>query len=171
MTKIILPVIIVLGVLAAGYFVYKQFAKTSRDNPTSAIMATPSDYSTIQELKTFQSSSVMKFSITLPNNFLVEERFGSVRIETPTGEILIGQNGTNFNDLIGYIENSQNNFKSRIVNREDLIINGLESIKGIIEDESVYLIYADYRVYSISTRTQPLYDDLDQIAQSFRYVP
>lgn len=40
-----------------------------------------------------------------------------------------------------------------------------------IGDEKNYFIYVSDSVYSFSTSDKSLYDDLDQIAQSFKYIP
>ena len=46
---------------------------------------------------TFQSRDVMNFSVQVPSESTVSERFGSVTIDVgEKGEISIGKNGTNF---------------------------------------------------------------------------
>lgn len=116
-------------------------------------------------------SKILKFTISLPNNYLAQEKLGSVAINTNTGTITIGQNGTNYSNLKDYIENSRNDLKNSISNKNDQIIYGLEAVSGFIGKEKTYLIYANNRVYFISTKDPYSFNDLDQIAQSFRYIP
>lgn len=171
MNKIVLLILVI--VLIAGGLVYLQNKSTTI--PTSQTTDTNKTQSaspaSSEQTKKFQSSNVLKFSIILPNTYEIEEKFGSVNISTSKGKILISQNGTNFENLKDYIKNSRNNLETRIQNKNTLEINGMESIFGNIDREKVYLIYKDYTVYSLSTSSESLYDDLDQIAQSFRYAP
>jgi len=39
-----------------------------------------------------------------------------------------------------------------------------------ISEEKVYYIYVDNWIFTFSTSTPELYNDLDQTAQSFRYL-
>ena len=81
------------------------------------------------------------------------------------------QNGTNANNLKDYIKNSRNNLVDRIKNQKELSINDLEALVGQIDTERVYFIYVENKVYMLSTASQSLYDELDQITQSFKYNP
>lgn len=124
-----------------------------------------------KKTRIFRSSSAMKFSAEIPNKFNIKERFGSVILTTDNGEILIGQNGTNFDNLKDFINNHPHNLALKLKNQQDLAVNGLEGMSGYIDDTKNYFIYADYTVYFLSTSSEELYADLDQIAQSFRYTP
>lgn len=156
----VLFLVIVIAALAIGAVIYYKSSSSQPESTKSA-----------EQTKTFQSSSVMKFTIELPINYKANEKFGSVTINTDTRQILIGQNGTNFNNLQDYIKNSRNNLDTRLTNRKNLKINGLDATFGFIGEERIYLIYAENTVYSISTKSSSLFDDLDQIAQTFRYTP
>lgn len=123
------------------------------------------------QTKIFKSSKIMKFSIVVPYTYEVVENLGSVTINTNTGKILIGRNGTNFGNLKDYIKNSHNNLETRVLDKRELMINGLESISGKIGIEKTYFIYAESFVYILSTSSSALFDDLDKISQSFRYAP
>lgn len=117
------------------------------------------------------TSKNLNISITLPEGFEGIEKLGSINISSLKGSILITQNGTNFDNLNDYIANSQNNLQERIKNVKKSLINGLHVVSGYINGEKVYLIYANNRVYFLSTHNASLFGDLDQIAQSFRYAP
>lgn len=164
--KLLLPLIIIV-VIVGGYFGLQKFSKKQpplSQEPSSSLAPSPAN------LKTFESKT-MKIKIEVPEEFNVEEKFASVKIKTSQGEISVDRNGTNFSNLNDYIKNSQNNLEVRITNRKELTINNLISISGMLEKEEIYFIYINNFVYTLSTSSPDLYDDLDQIAQSFRYIP
>ena len=160
--KFLLPVIIVVFIAAAGYFAANQ--------DTIPLGKSPSPSPTSQELKTFQSK-FMKFSIELPNNFFAEEKLGSVIINSPEGKIFIDKNGTNFGNLDDYLSDLSIKNKIELKTQTKLTITGLDAIAGFIDQEKNYYVYADNSVFLLSTTSESLYPDLDQIAQSFRYIP
>lgn len=124
-----------------------------------------------QQTKRFESKD-LKFSISLPTDFLIEEKFNSIFLKSNDGEITVGRIGTNFDNLNDYLDNlsSLNNFT--IENKENLTINNYSAVKAYIKGATYYFIYpSKWVVYSIFTKSQPLFGDLDQIAQSFRYTP
>lgn len=122
------------------------------------------------ETKVYESKD-LKINITVPFNSEVVENLGSLIIKSENGSISIGQNGTNFTNLNDYILNSRNNLQTRMMNRRELTINGLEAVLGNVDNEKLYLIYTDYNVYHVSTSSEALFDELDKIAQSFKYTP
>lgn len=163
--KLLLPIIIVL-VLAGGYFVANQSIIQKKILPTQSPSPSPPSL----ELKTFQSKT-MKFSIDLPDEFLAEEKLGSVTISTPEGEIYIDKNGTNFDSLEPYLKDLSLKNRFSLVDRKNLAINELSSISGTTGEEKTYFIYKNNMVYTLNVKIKGLHDDLDQIAQSFRYTP
>jgi len=163
-----LIILAIVVVLVVGVVLSSKSNKTSITPPVSQSNTTVGSK---EQTRTFQSTSTMKFAITVPVIYEIVEKFGSASINTGKGTISIGQNGTNFNNLKEYIKNSRNNLEARIVNRKELRINGLEAVSGNIGSEKTYFIYVENRVYSLSTSSPVLFPDLDQIAQSFRYTP
>lgn len=117
------------------------------------------------------TSKDLKLSITLPKGFEAIEKLGSINISSPKGSILVTQNGTNFDNLNDYISNSRNNLQQRMKNIQESSINSLDVVSAEIDGEKVYLIYANNRVYYLSTKDPSLFNVLDQIAQSFKYNP
>lgn len=128
------------------------------------------------QTKIFQSSDVMKFSITVPVGYDVSEYLGSATVNAgDKGKILIGRSGTNFNNLNDYLDDLNIKNKVEIVDKRPLLINGSEaSRQEMINDNEknriTYFIYINNWVYSISTSSESLFGDLDQIAKSFRYT-
>lgn len=125
-----------------------------------------------QSLKAFSSKS-LKLTITVPTQFQVSEKFGTIKISNSNGEININQNGTNFNNLDDYLNDLKQKNHFTLNNQQNLLINNLSAIKADIESQHIYYIFSkgNYTVYSFSTRDNYLYPVLDQIAQSFRYTP
>ena len=164
----VLTSIIILVVLAAGITLYYFSSKPTTYSPKST---QPESTKSAEQTKTFQSSTIMKLSISVPADFEVIEKFNSVSVINNNEKILIAKNNTNLNNLDDYIKNSKNNLEDELKNKKDLNINGLQSTSGFINNEKVYLIYVSNTVYHISTSSEDLYDDLDQIAKSFKYNP
>lgn len=165
--NILIILVVITAVMVAGLIYYKtNSTKLAPPSEPSPKISTNS----AEQTKIFQASS-LKFTIELPVGYQAAEKLESVKITTKTGEILIGKNGTNFNNLDDYIKNSRNNITTRLTNRKELKINGLDAISGFIDGEKIYFIYVENTVYLISTNTSPLFNDLDQIAKSFRYTP
>lgn len=127
------------------------------------------------------TSSVNQFSIDLGKVSYekINEDYNEVSIVRSEGIIQIGKIGTNFNTLNDYISDliDKNDLLSEV--QEELFINGSPAIRTVIKfpvskakDQKMYFIYPTERtVYTLSTDSEVLYDDLDQIARSFRYIP
>lgn len=157
-----LAVLILLLVVGLVYIKYNSFLQTEQITPSQP---------TISNLKTFKSSSIMDFTILIPTSYSVEEKYGSATITASKGTIEISQNGTNFSNLDDHIKSLEKLNHISINQQGNITINGLSSKIGTIGDEKTYFIYIPNKVYSISTKSNFLYSDLDQIAQSFRYTP
>jgi len=72
---------------------------------------------------------------------------------------------------------SKNEIKSTS-GKKELVINGYQAasrneVRGGINKKAYYIYVSDVDkiVYVFSTKSESLYSDLDQIAQSFRYTP
>lgn len=123
------------------------------------------------------SSKVMKFAIDVPYQFRVEDTDVKLTLSVDTGQISIVRNGTNYDNLSDYLAefDTRRNLTSSEINK--ISIDGKEAISRLVTfpEEGVrqksYYIYADSWVYVLSTSSEALFSDLDQIAQSFRYTP
>jgi len=122
-------------------------------------------------------SDILDFTVRVPNNFSVQEKSSSVEIISSGGSLYVDRNGTNFENLKDYINDlDRRNNKSKISVERSLIIDGYEGQVRLINGDSgdfqkEYMIFVDGIVYVIFTNKEPLFNDLDQIAQSFRYTP
>ncbi len=143
-------------VLVIGFVVFKIYSHTNYNNI--------SDNQTQSNLYTSPS---LKLSINVPVIYKISNGMNSIFFTNNIGEIRITRQGTNFNDLNGYLTN----LGSDIKNKEESVINGVNSTSGIIDDQKYYFIYVNNWVYSLSTSSPALYGDLDTIARSFKYTP
>lgn len=122
----------------------------------------------------YQSQS-LNFSITVPEKYLIEEKQTYISLRSGVQQISIGRSGTNFNTIEDHLAELANKNKLTLNNRKSISINDLPALVTEIYSnnrrEKVYFIYRDYVVYNISTDSPILFNDLDRIAQSFRYTP
>ncbi len=132
---------------------------------------TSSTVNTEEKTKIFRSSSVMKFSITLPASYNIEEKFAKVTISAPIGDIYINQIGTNYDNFEEFLQWVKEENKLSLIEEKKLTINNLPAMLWQKTDERLYIIYHENTIYTISTKSKSLYTSLDQIAQSFRYTP
>jgi len=132
---------------------------------------TNSSTNTEEKTKIFRSSTVMKFSITLPATYRVEEKLAKVTISTSGGKIYINQIGTNYDNFEEFLQKVKEENKILLIEEKALTINNLPAVLWEKTDEKLYILYHENTVYTISTKFKSLYSDLDQIAQSFRYNP
>lgn len=128
------------------------------------------------EATTFESK-YLKFRINLASKFHATDETSRIIVTSPLGEIYVNRDGTQFNDLEGYINDFDNSTTLNFQEDERSVINGYNARARIIEEnnlenrEKIYFIYIDNYIYMISTKEEVLFDDLDQIAKSFRYTP
>ena len=177
MTKILLSVLIITAVLVGGYFGYKEISQTPEGKTTPASTITPVTSPGNQELKTFKSKNI-QFAVQVPKNFEVQEKIAYVDLISSVGRINLSRNATNFDSIKDYLNDFDSKREVEVSNEVIINIGAYDSIKrienfniGPIDEQNLYFIYVDNWVYSISTSTQSLYPVLDQIAQSFRYIP
>ncbi len=173
---IILTLLITFIILGSFYLRYNKQAPKI-DNLPSLQSSSPfkskidSDYLS----KTFDSKT-MKFTIQIPSKYTIQDNSLSVDLVLDNLKINITRNGTNFSNLSDYIKdfNSKRRFDLKVSKKES--INGYDSLSRLIilpdnTNQKSYYIYVDHWVYSLSTSSEALYSDLDQIAKSFKYNP
>ncbi|MBI2338650.1 hypothetical protein HYU95_05720 [Candidatus Daviesbacteria bacterium] len=169
----VLIILIILIVLALGITLY--YKSTTSKVPSNvpgqpSETRQPTSTKSAEETKIFKSK-LMQFSVDLPNNYVAEERIGSAIITTPNGEIYIDRNGTNFDNINDYIEDLEEKNRFAVSTKQSYKINNLETVAGIIDKEKAYFIYSNNAVYTLTAKDKSLFNDLDQIAKSFRYTP
>lgn len=166
----VLPIILfIIFVIVIIYFVirpkldYQTYKSLEVDSTNSSLI-------------TFNSKS-MSFSLKLPSSFRVVEGSTFVSIKNDLGEIDIVKNNTNYDRLEDYLKTFDSRRNLSITNSEQLNMGNLKAEIRLSTDpntnitQKAYFIYANYSVYIISTTSPELYDDLDMIAKSFKYIP
>lgn len=134
------------------------------------------NYLNPRDYKIFDSRS-MNISFEIPSGSMLEDKFASVTIKKNNSEILISRNGTNFNELDSYLSDLHEKNRVMVIKSENLKIDGYESVKQMLSNKSgeensrmTYFVFIKPRVYILSTTSEDLYDELDQIARSFKYT-
>ncbi len=129
-------------------------------------------------VKTYHSD-FLKTNITIPEDFTVKEEFGQVTLERDNKNIMFHRIGTNkkYGNIVEFLEddfNSDNIPKN--VKKSNLVIDGQKAMEVITEyptspqfSNKAYYIHIDDGFHHLYTTSPELYQDLDQIARSFRY--
>lgn len=113
------------------------------------------------------TSTPLRINFIISSNFQISEGVNSLSIKNSLGEISITRQGTNYSSLNNYLQS----LNLKITNVKTMQINGYSTLNGLIDSKYYYFIYINNWVYAMSTSSPKLYDDLDQIARSFRYTP
>ena len=140
-----------------------------KKNTTPSIEQPPVEV-TKQLSKTFESK-VMKFKITVSPEITVQENLGQVVISSSSGKLYVDRNGTNFSNLKDYINDLSIKNKANLQDLRYYTINNTEAASGLIGSEKNILLYSDGSVYLFTTNFPNLYPLLDQIVQTFKYLP
>ncbi len=172
-----LHIYILIGIfLVAVLFLVKVLTKDQSVIDQSQVQ---NNLSITPKIKTYHSN-FLGITINIPPGYETEEQFGTISLKKGKEgkEVIVSRIGTNNDSLEGYLFDIADKNHLEIVNKENLIINGISGIKTTIKhpiskdpDTKIYYFYKDYSAYYISTNNSELYSDLDQIAQSFRYAP
>lgn len=167
---LVVLILVTVGLLVVGYYF------TEYSNQQTLTGTFPSN-TTSSGTKEFKSSDLLDFTVDIPNGNLVTEKQSVVVISSSFGDITVYRNSTEFDNLGDYLKFVEEMNKLGVTARKSLVINGFDAQSSLIglnnsEDrEKNYSIYVDSQIYVLSTSSEALYDDLDQIAQSFRYTP
>ena len=123
--------------------------------------------------KTYVSNS-LNFTINIPSNFEVNDTGITLALKNNQGEISIIRNGTQHKDLNSYLSDQDLDSSYSVTSVTKMKINGLNTIARIESTGdkalSLYYIYVLNAVYIISSSDTELYDDLGEIAKSFKYT-
>jgi len=170
-----LSLFLIIIILTVGVAIY-LFVSRGTYAPQNSY-STPSPSPANVALKTFQSK-LMKFSIEMSSSFFANEESTRIIVNSADGQIYISRNGTQFDNLDSYLNNFDQNTVLELESDEKSKVDNYEARKRVFKKtdvsekgEKIYFIYVDSFVYKISTTSPSLYSALDQIAQSFRYIP
>lgn len=169
--KSILLVTVLILIVSTIYLINKIYSKTSKIlAPINTLQPSMS-----QSSVNFKSD-LLEFTIQVPAGFSIDEKGNRVTLLNSDKLILINRSSTNFEDMISYLEDLDSKNKVQVIEQVEKRINDYEVafrqiryLSGVVEKH--YKIFIDQRIYTLSTTDKDLYDDLDQIAQSFEYTP
>lgn len=130
-----------------------------------------------QEMKEYKSD-FLDFSVSFPSKFQVEEDMTFVNFISSEGIINVSRNGTDFYDIQSYLQDFDLKRNIQVTSEDGENIQGINGVRriekfnsGPTERHLAMYFYINNSIYAISTSSEELYDELDQIAQSFRYTP
>ncbi len=113
-------------------------------------------------------SDTYDFTIEVPTDFEIEERFTTIIIKKNNQEIFITYSGMNYSSL-NELFLKDKDLKNRVVTFKT--INNMKAAVEQSSERKSYYIYKNHSYHSIFTYAQNLFPILDQIAHSFRYTP
>lgn len=159
-------VILLLGIILLFVLLIFSFYKGEKQKSTNITELSTSDY----------ISTNMNFLISYPVFFELNDNGTLVILTNDEGVIEIIRNGTDGESLTEYL----NTFDSRrnieissqnttTINNEDVIVRE-EFFPNSNKEQKAFYISANNAIYILSTTSPELYDELDQVAQSFRYI-
>ena len=159
----ILLILIAIILIGTGYLIINKNASA----PTVPVQNSVPTHSpkSDEEIKKVFKSETMKFSIEASQLFQIEEKINTLKLTNKNGAITINRTGTNFDSLQEYIDNLVKENSLVFIEKELLIINSLDALKAKVNQGKLYYFYAENTVYTLFTKTESLYSDLDQIAQ------
>lgn len=165
--------IAVLFLIVIVIFNQKPFTKFQ--SPNTALLPSSSPTS---EIKKF-NSKFLKIFFSAPSGYGISENGNHISINNNFGEIIISRRGTNSNTIEGAVFEISDRGTMQVTNKQKMKINNIDviscNIKSLVSDEpeskGYYFYPVPWTVFSITTNDAELFDDLDQIARSFRYEP
>ncbi|OGK46866.1 hypothetical protein A3A93_06440 [Candidatus Roizmanbacteria bacterium RIFCSPLOWO2_01_FULL_38_12] len=116
-------------------------------------------------------NETLQVSFNVPEKFEIESHFTGFTLTFNGQSINISRVATNYTNITDYLTDLQKYNKFDLKNREIMNINSYEAVKGFIDKERIYFIYVDNYVFSFFTEAPSLYNDIDQIVRSFKYLP
>jgi len=152
-------VLVSLAVLfIAAYLVVFQKIDPGSRNPSE------------QNTSILYTSDFLEFSLRVPKTFSIKELDNNITLTSKEDRISINRIATNTSNISDYVAllSKRNNFTLK--SQSNGKISNHDYLSGMIDETKIYFIYNNYFVYSLSTSSPELYDDLDQIARSFEYV-
>lgn len=158
--------IIAIVIISLTLYLSKYLNKTPQQNSMN-----------FGQTKIFQSKN-LNLSLQISNKLQVLEKTTFVNLISQDRIINVSRIATNFDDISSYLKDFDSKRTVKIEQEHKLKINDYPSVdrmelfnNGPVAKQKVYYIYINNWIYSLSTSSESLYDDLDQIAQSFRYTP
>ncbi len=173
----VLVFILIVGALIVGIFIYSWISssnKSSSSLPHASFNPSIAQSPRAGKLtKSFQSKD-LKFVINYDGNLTIEDKGITTNFISEKGAIKISRSGTDFTDIESHLSNFDKLRAVTSIKSQQLTINGFSSLKRRENtpdgQREAYYIMVDAFIYTFSTSSPDLYNDLDQIAKSFKYA-
>lgn len=130
--------------------------------------------------KTYYSDT-LNISFNYPQDYQLEEKFAQIYLTESGKLIMINRITTNkiYNNLDEFVKDKENLITgANIFERKKFVIDGYEAVSVLFiypndqsKNNKAYYIFANGAFYHFYTTSPELYNDLDRIAESFRYKP
>ena len=166
-TGVIIIVITMIILSFSGYVIYKTNYQKKYKVPPKTNSIDTQVGSTQRNL----DFSTLNFTITAPPSFQVDERITGVLLVNDEGKITVSKSGTDYETLDDYWQFYLDSNNLQDIGEKKLKIDKLDVVSAKVYETKIYIIFKEGIVYTLSTESEFLFDDLDQIAQSFRYTP
>ncbi len=125
-----------------------------------------------QEMMRTYESKDMHIKINVSNVFQILEDENSLTLHHQNGDIFIKRRQINAESIDEFMQEMTDENLFSLTKKNRLTINGFSAVKGQMGNEQYYFIYTDNGyVYSFSTSSDLLLESLNEIAQSFHYLP
>ena len=111
-------------------------------------------------------------SVATPDGFDIEESGNFITLTSDGGTIHIDRISTNENSIRAYIQKLREKNNINVQEHKVQYFGNVEALETMIEDsELTYFLSPKLgRIFSLSTTSPDLYDDLEEIVQSFEYL-
>lgn len=124
------------------------------------------------------TSNFLHFSVYIPKDFIAEENYNTISLKKGEELITIDRIASMFDNLDEHISNYDSRRELIIKNQNNIRMSSYPAIvreqsfgTDNIKDHKIIFTYINGWVYTLSTSSPDLYDELNQIAQSFQYLP
>ncbi len=157
-------VLVIFAFLLAGMYIvlFKQLATLKYVNPSS---------SAIERTNTYRSN-ILEMSVTVSDGFEVEESGNFITLTSDEGTIHIDRISTNENSIRAYVQKLREKNNINVQEHKAQYFRNVEVLETMIEDSDLTYFLSPKlgRIFSLSTTSPELYDDLEKIVQSFEYL-
>lgn len=173
--RLTLLILVSLSLMLTGIYLARLTQKTnSLKKSVSSTQKIPPTQAVNPQPKIFKSKN-LDFTVSVPNEFVIREAVDYVEFSKGKNSIKAERRSHKFNTIDEFISSTKKNETKDTTEIKKLEINGFPTrIKDEIKESKtirIYYIFTPNWVYSFSTNSESLYTDIDQITQSFQYIP
>ena len=170
-SKYLIYLLLVLVLTSTAAYILKL--KKEQTPATTKFYVTPS----LEKGSKKYTSEQLDFQVNVPEGFVINSKMTYVDFKSGDGLVDIVRNGKNYNSVEEYLMDLDKRRNFQVIKEKLIELNGMDASDRLernlnnAKEQRAFYIYTDGWIYVISTDNSSLYDDLDQIAQSFQYTP